>query len=84
MPTRERHARAGPRSDERSFSHVAPDVHFLAGMECIDCHTSREIMGEGYASQDMRGQLEIRCEDCHGDGERPPRFVGRRARATRR
>jgi hypothetical protein len=64
-----------PGSDERSFSHVAPDVHFLAGMECIDCHTSREIMGEGYASKDMRGQLEIRCEDCHGDSAKPPRFV---------
>jgi hypothetical protein len=62
-------------SDERSFSHAAPDVHFLAGMECIDCHTSREIMGEGYASKDMRGQLEIRCEDCHGDIGKPPRFI---------
>ncbi len=66
---------AQPGSDERSFVHVAPDVHFLAGMECIDCHTSREIMGEGYASADMRGQLEIRCEDCHGDGLRPPAFA---------
>jgi hypothetical protein len=62
-------------SDDRNFTHVAADVHFLAGMECIDCHTSREIMGEGYAAPDMRGQLEIRCEDCHGDGERSPSFV---------
>jgi hypothetical protein len=62
-------------SDDRSFTHIAPDVHFLAGMECIDCHTSREVMGEGYAAADMRGQLEIRCEDCHGDGERSPSFV---------
>ncbi len=66
-------------SDERSFTHVAADVHFTAGMECIDCHTSRELMGEGYAAADMRAQLEIRCEDCHGDGERPPALatVGR-------
>jgi hypothetical protein len=28
-------------------THVAADVHFLAGMECIDCHTAREVMGEG-------------------------------------
>ena len=62
-------------SDDRNFTHVAADVHFLAGMECIDCHTSREVMGEGYAAPDMRGQLEIRCEDCHGDGERSPSFV---------
>jgi hypothetical protein len=59
-------------SDERNFTHVAADAHFEAGMECIDCHTSRELMGEGYAAADMRGQLEIRCEDCHGDGERRP------------
>jgi hypothetical protein len=67
----------GPRqgSDGRSFSHSPPDVHFLAGMECIDCHTSREVMGEGYAAADMRGQLEIRCEDCHGDGQTRPRFA---------
>jgi hypothetical protein len=64
-----------PASDGRNLTHVAADVHFLAGMECIDCHTSREIMGEGYAAADMRGQLEIRCEDCHGDGERAPSFV---------
>ena len=62
-------------SDERSFSHSAADAHFLAGMECIDCHTSREIMGEGYDARDMHGQLEVRCEDCHGGGEKPPRFV---------
>lgn len=62
-------------SDERSFSHIASDVHFLAGMECIDCHTSREIMGEGYVAPDMQGQLEIRCEDCHGGGAEAPRFA---------
>jgi hypothetical protein len=75
VPTRG--GRPGPlgASDERSFSHVAPDVHFAAGMECIDCHTSREIMGEGYASPDLHGQLEIACEDCHGDGTRGPRFA---------
>jgi hypothetical protein len=64
-----------PGSDERSFTHIAPDVHYAAGMECIDCHTSREVMGEGFASDRMHGQLEIGCEDCHGDGDRPPRFA---------
>jgi hypothetical protein len=75
VPTRNSLPGPLPASDERSFSHTAPDVHFLAGMECIDCHTSREIMGEGYASPDMAGQLEVRCEDCHGDATHPPRFV---------
>ena len=62
-------------SDGRSFTHIAPDVHFEAGMECIDCHTSREVMGDGYAHAGMEGQLEIRCEDCHGDGTRRPQAV---------
>lgn len=62
-------------SGERSFTHIAPDVHFEAGMECIDCHTSREVMGDGYAQAGMEGQLEIRCVDCHGDATRRPQFV---------
>ncbi len=75
VPTR--HGMPGPvrGSDERSFTHVAPDAHFAAGMECIDCHTSREVMGDGFSAARMAGQLEIRCEDCHGDGEAAPRFV---------
>ncbi|MFN2238879.1 MAG: selenite/tellurite reduction operon c-type cytochrome ExtM [Thermoanaerobaculia bacterium] len=62
-------------SDGRSYTSIAPDVHFEAGMECIDCHTSREIMGDGYAHESMAGQLEIGCADCHGDAISPPRFV---------
>ena len=64
----------------RSFTHIAPDVHFEGGMECIDCHTSREIMGDGYAAADMHGQLEIRCENCHGDGLHRPDVRGGGAR----
>jgi hypothetical protein len=75
VPTRDGMPGPIPASDERSFSHAAADVHFLAGMECIDCHTSREVMGEGYASPSMEGQLEIACEDCHGDATRRPRFA---------
>lgn len=72
VPTR--NGKPGPvaGSDYRTFTHIAPDVHFSAGMECIDCHTSREIMGEGYASPSMHAQLEVRCEDCHGSADRPP------------
>lgn len=75
VPTRNGLPGPTPGSDERSFTHIAPDAHFAAGMECIDCHTSREVMGEAYASARMHGQLEISCEDCHGDGERTPRFA---------
>ena len=62
-------------TEGRSYTHVAPDVHFEAGMECIDCHTSREVMGDGFAHANMGEQVEIRCEDCHGSGTQRPRFV---------
>lgn len=61
-------------SDNRNFTHIAPDIHFSAGMDCIDCHTSREIMGEGYSSASLHGQLEVTCEDCHGSAEQAPRY----------
>lgn len=75
VPTRGGMPGPVPANDGRSFSHIAPDAHFEAGMECIDCHTSREVMGDGYAHANMEGQLEIRCEDCHGSALHPPRFV---------
>ena len=75
VPTRDGLPGPLPASDGRSYAHIRPDVHFAAGMECIDCHTSREVMGEGYASAGMHGQLEIGCEDCHGSGAAGPRFT---------
>lgn len=74
VPTR--NGQPGPvrGSDLRNFTHIAPDIHYTAGMDCIDCHTSRETMGEGYASAGMHGQLEVTCEDCHGSVDSPPRY----------
>jgi len=59
-------------SGARSLTHIQPDVHHGAGLECIDCHTSRDVMGDGYAYATMYRQTEIACEDCHGSGEKPP------------
>ena len=60
-------------SGPRSAVHIAPDIHAAAGMDCIDCHTSRDVMGDGYAYENMNLQTEIGCEDCHG-GAKPPRY----------
>ena len=60
-------------SGSRNAVHIAPDIHAAAGMECIDCHTSRDVMGDGYAYENMNLQTEISCEDCHG-GAKPPRY----------
>jgi len=65
----------GPRliSGDRSLTRIRPDVHHAQGMECIDCHTSRDVMGDGYAYGNLYEQVEVRCEDCHGSPQTPPR-----------
>jgi len=61
-------------SGARNLTHITPDVHFAAGLECIDCHTSRDVMGDGFAYRSMYLQTETACEDCHGSGRELPRY----------
>lgn len=44
-----------------------PDVHFAAGMTCMDCHTAREMHGDGveYNSMKQPGAMDVKCEQCH-------------------
>ncbi len=47
--------------DGRLLTQKEADVHYLAGMSCIDCHTSRGIM-----NVDNPGNgVDIDCLDCH-------------------
>ena len=48
---------------------VKPDVHYLAGMDCIDCHSSDDLHGDGNIYTAMAEQVAIRCETCHGTSE---------------
>lgn len=43
-----------------------PDVHHERGMHCVDCHTLRDVMGDGQLHGNMEHQVEITCEACHG------------------
>jgi hypothetical protein len=54
--------------DGRVFARQPEDVHHAAGLACIDCHTSREIMGDGRAHAHEEQALEVTCEDCHVAG----------------
>ncbi|MDH4204227.1 MAG: selenite/tellurite reduction operon c-type cytochrome ExtM, partial [Desulfobacteraceae bacterium] len=74
VPTR--NGLPGPRmiSGARNLTYITEDIHFAWGMDCIDCHTSRDIMGDGYAYENMYHQTEISCEDCHGTGKKRPDF----------
>jgi len=41
-------------------------------LDCIDCHTDEEVMGDGFLYRDKIAQQKIRCFTCHGTLERPP------------
>ncbi len=41
-------------------------------LDCIDCHTDREVMGDGLIYVDKLAQQRIRCFTCHGTLERRP------------
>lgn len=47
-----------------------PDVHHEKGMHCIDCHTVRDVMGDGKIYGFMEDAVEIRCQSCHGSFDR--------------
>ena len=74
VPTREGAAGPEAASGGRNLTHIAPDVHFAAGLECIDCHTSRDVMGDGFSYRNMYRQTEIACADCHGSAGATPGY----------
>ena len=49
----------------RIFEKITPDVHFEAGLVCVDCHISYEVMGDGKFYQHKEEQILVKCEDCH-------------------
>ncbi len=51
--------------DGRVFRKVSPDVHYKSGLDCIDCHGSYELMGDGIMRPHKEDHVKIECEDCH-------------------
>lgn len=51
---------------------VIKDVHTAKGMDCTDCHTQLDIMGDGNIYSKQHEAVEIRCETCHGDSRTYP------------
>lgn len=45
----------------------SPDVHQIKGMVCMDCHTAREIHGDGIAHNSYKepGFFDVKCKNCH-------------------
>ena len=57
----------GSTAEFASFQHrLVPDVHQLAGMQCMDCHSQKEVMG-GKEAASFEGQNStLSCSECHG------------------
>lgn len=66
----------GPRSKTLfpGAGEIVPDIHLARGLECIDCHTQDDIMGDGNLYSKQGEAVEIRCETCHGTVDAPPRI----------
>jgi len=57
----------------RSWRPMRPDLHYKAGMACIDCHPRGEIMGDGKLRAAGLSHVGLRCATCHGRPGAPPR-----------
>ncbi|MCP4449709.1 MAG: hypothetical protein GY811_30915 [Myxococcales bacterium] len=56
-------------SDEdttNAYDETPPDLHFAAGMHCVDCHVGTDVHGTERVFSSSKQQVDIRCEDCHG------------------
>lgn len=44
------------------------DVHVASNMQCMDCHSVRDVHGDGkvYTSMKEQGAIDPQCEKCHG------------------
>jgi hypothetical protein len=56
--------------DGRHVEQIAADVHYRAGMACIDCHTSVGLMGAAAGAGHQRQAVDIACSDCHDNRNR--------------
>jgi hypothetical protein len=52
----------------RVFTKISEDVHHKLGLECIDCHHSYDLMGDGNLYAHKENQEDVQCGDCHFNG----------------
>jgi mono/diheme cytochrome c family protein len=56
----------------KDYLKVKEDVHFERGIQCMDCHTSIDVHGDGNIYPTTLYQVEIQCQDCHGTPDQYP------------
>ncbi len=59
---------------DKKIHETGISVHFSAGMNCMDCHTKKDIHGSGILYKSMRdsGAVDANCMKCHGSGDDAP------------
>ena len=52
-----------------NFKAKQEDVHLANGMTCVDCHSAREMHGDGtnHISLKEPGAMDTKCANCHDD-----------------
>jgi hypothetical protein len=71
-PTFDEHGNSQPKIHTKNYIHLKDDIHRRKGMLCQDCHTTRDLHGDGFISGATLGPVEIECQDCHGTTKRYP------------
>ncbi len=67
-----------PRPDaptDRLHDYYQPITQFTRceyELDCLDCHTRTEAMGDGYLYNDQKEQQYVQCKTCHGTLDEPP------------
>ena len=71
-PTFDDTGKAQPKLHTKHYLHLKSDVHMRKGMLCQDCHTTRDLHGDGFLSGATLAPVEIECQDCHGTTKKYP------------
>jgi hypothetical protein len=51
------------------------DVHLAHGMQCVDCHFTSDVHGNGLLYGETRAATAITCIDCHGTIDKRPTLM---------
>ncbi len=71
-PTYDEEGNPQPKLHTKHYIHLKEDIHRKKGMLCQDCHTTRDLHGDGFLSGATLAPVEIECQDCHGTTKRYP------------
>jgi len=65
------------RDDPKKFEKAVhmSSVHADVGMQCVDCHFSQDVHGNGHMMAEVAEAIEIECSDCHGTAKAYPKLV---------